>query len=79
MIRLQGGNFVNQGRVEVYCNGQWGTICNHGFGSTDGNTICKQLGYTGYINYDHLLMYANKIMQCHIIAILDLIMALLYG
>ena len=31
MIRLQGGNFVNQGRVEVYCNGQWGTICDNGF------------------------------------------------
>ena len=22
MIRLQGGSFPNQGRVEVYCNGQ---------------------------------------------------------
>ena len=23
MIRLQGGDYSNQGRVEVYCNGQW--------------------------------------------------------
>ena len=59
MIRLQGGDFVNQGRVEVYCNGQWGTICDNGFGSDDANIICKQLGYTGYINYDHLSLYAN--------------------
>ena len=51
MIRLQGGDFINQGRVEVYCNGQWGTICDDGFGSTDANTICKQLGYTGYVIY----------------------------
>ena len=57
MIRLQGGNFVNQGRVEVYCNGQWGTICDDGFGSNDANIICKQLGYTGYTNYDHLSLY----------------------
>ena len=56
MIRLQGGNYSNQGRVEVYCNGQWGTICDDGFGSTDANTICKQLGYTGYIRYDHLTL-----------------------
>ena len=54
MIRLQGGNYSNQGRVEVYCNGQWGTICDNGFGSNDANTICKQLGYSGYIRYAHL-------------------------
>ena len=57
MIRLQGGNYSNQGRVEVYCNGQWGTICDDGFGSTNANTICKQLGYTGYISYDSLDLY----------------------
>ena len=56
MIRLQGGRYSNEGRVEVYCNGQWGTICDDGFSSTDANTICKQLGYTGYTNYDHLLL-----------------------
>ena len=56
MIRLQGGSYSNQGRVEVYCNGQWGTICDDGFGSTDANTICKQLGYTGYFKYDHLTL-----------------------
>ena len=56
MIRLQGGDFVNEGRVEVYCNGQWGTICDNGFGSTDAQTICKQLGYNYYYRYDHLNM-----------------------
>ena len=54
MIRLQGGEYVNQGRVEVYCNGQWGTICDNGFSATDATTICKQLGYSGYTQYDHL-------------------------
>ena len=56
MIRLQGGNYSNQGRVEVYCNGQWGTICDDGFDSTDANTICKQLGYGGYVrmNFQNL-------------------------
>ena len=54
MIRLQGGSYSNQGRVEVYCNGQWGTICDDGFSSTDARTICKQLGYNYYHNYNHL-------------------------
>ena len=54
MIRLQGGDYSNQGRVEVYCNGQWGTICSDGFDSTDALTICKQLGYNSYNSYNHL-------------------------
>ena len=56
MIRLQGGDYSNQGRVEVYCNGQWGTICNNGFDSTDALTICKQLGYNSYNSYNHLIL-----------------------
>ena len=67
MIRLQGDDFVNQGRVEVYCNGQWGTICNDGFDPNDANTICKQLGYTRYTNYNHLKMYVILLcICCHI-------------
>ena len=54
MIRLLGGRYSNEGRVEVYCNGQWGTICDDGFNETDARTICKQLGYNSYSNYDHL-------------------------
>ena len=54
MIRLQGGAYSSQGHVEVYCNGQWGTVCNRGFSSTDASTICKQLGYDSYFKYDHL-------------------------
>ena len=56
MVRLQGGDYSNEGRVEVYCNGQWGTICSTGFGTTDANTICKQLGYDSYYRYNHLSM-----------------------
>ena len=54
MIRLQGGIDSNLGRVEVYCNGEWGTICDDGFTSTDAQTICKQLGYNYYYRYNHL-------------------------
>ena len=56
MIRLMGGSYSNQGRVEVYCNGQWGTVCDNGFSGYDARTVCKQLGYYSYVNYDHLTL-----------------------
>ena len=54
MIRLQGGRYSNEGRVEVYCNGQWGTICSNGFGVNEANAICRQLGYSNYSKFNHL-------------------------
>ena len=50
MVRLTGGNFISEGLVEVYCNGQWGTVCDDGFSSFDANTVCKQLGYSRAVN-----------------------------
>ena len=54
-IRLQGGNYSNQGLVEVYCNGEWGTICGD-FGSTEAAIVCRQLGYNAVYASGHLSM-----------------------
>ena len=47
MVRLRDGEFVNEGRVEVYCNGEWGTVCDNGgvAGLTGIDVFCRQLGY----------------------------------
>ena len=55
-IRLTGGTTVNQGLVEVYCNGQWGTVCDDGFGQAEADTVCRQLGYERAYDYGHLSM-----------------------
>ena len=60
-VRLIGGISENEGRVEIYYNNTWGTVCSDSYWSiTDSNTVCRQLGYTGATNdYTALLDHGN--------------------
>lgn len=33
------------GRLEVYTNGQWGTVCDEGFTMVSAQVVCEQLGF----------------------------------
>lgn len=51
-IRLAGGS-ATRGRLELVYNGQWSTVCDDGFGSSDGAVACRQLGLGSYVGtYD---------------------------
>jgi len=45
-VRLRSGKTFNQGRVELFLNGTWGTICDDYWGFEEANVICRMLGFS---------------------------------
>ena len=46
-LRLRGGPSHNEGRLEIFHDNEWGTVCDDFFGRRDAKVACKQMDYTG--------------------------------
>ncbi|XP_071482224.1 scavenger receptor cysteine-rich domain-containing protein DMBT1-like [Diadema antillarum] len=46
-LRLVGGYSSDEGRLEIYHNYEWGTICDDGWSTNEALVACRQLGFPG--------------------------------
>ena len=47
---LIGGNWPGEGRVEIYYNDTWGTVCDDSWDINDARVVCRQLGYSSAVS-----------------------------
>ncbi|XP_035814090.1 lysyl oxidase homolog 3B isoform X1 [Amphiprion ocellaris] len=49
----------NEGRIELFYKGEWGTICDDDFSLANANVLCRQLGFVSATGWTHSAKYGK--------------------
>ncbi|GAA6110577.1 lysyl oxidase homolog 3B isoform X4 [Tachysurus ichikawai] len=49
----------NEGRIEVFYKGEWGTICDDDFSLANAHVLCRQLGFVSATGWAHSAKYGK--------------------
>ncbi|XP_048586645.1 LOW QUALITY PROTEIN: polycystic kidney disease protein 1-like 2 [Nematostella vectensis] len=60
-VRLVGGLNQYEGRVEIYYNNEWGTICDHDWNIAEAMVVCRQLGFVTALYNPHNAAFGQGI------------------
>lgn len=55
----------NEGRVEIFYNGEWGTICDDDFTLTNAHVLCRHLGFVEALSWSHSAKYGAGTGWCN--------------
>ena len=58
-LRLDGGNWKGEGRVEIFYNGYWGTVCDDDWDMNDARVVCRQLGFPNVESAPHSARFGS--------------------
>lgn len=67
LVRLVNGSGPHEGRVEVFHERRWGTVCDDVWDKKDGDVVCRMLGYRGAMEVHKTGRFGQGTYAAHLI------------